>query len=520
MKSGAFTLFVCLATIFGNGVATTTPANPGITVTTQEGPVSGQLVLPTVRQFLGIPYASAGRWEAPVKPAQRNSTFQATSYSNGCLQLKTPGQIEFLQLLGGQGIDIPEGEDCLTVNIWAPSTSRQQNTAVLIWIHGGGAQIGSSHLPIYNGSNLVRDHDDIILVTFNYRLNLFGQPNAPQLASTTASQNFGYLDQTAAIQWVHDNIAAFGGDPNRITLFGQSAGGVAGDAYAFAHPNDTIVKGIIQQSGNQPTFANPSVDAATWNALASAVGCGTTADAAQLTCMKAVPAQTLESTAISNNFNFQVIVDDIYVFSDYPQRTAAGNFLKVPILAGSALNDGDLLTVAPQLTATGITVPFATQLMGDIFTELGFTCPAGASLQGRLAANVPAWRYQYQAMFANLSPRQDLRAFHASEIPLVFGTFSTIKFAPPSQDEIGLSRYMQSAWVAFARDPVHGLTNFGWPVYNPTTASTAQLGNIQNITGTVFTQGALLDLLCTPTALGAFQSFVGTLTGLLTPPSS
>jgi hypothetical protein len=118
-----------------------------------------------------------------------------------------------------------------------------------------------SNLGIYNGSNsesycmyrrfslililqlVVRDNDDITLVSFNYRLNIFGQPNAPQFANASQTQNFGLLDQRAAVEWVHANIAQFGGDPERITIFGQSAGAVAVEAYSFAHPNDTIVKG-------------------------------------------------------------------------------------------------------------------------------------------------------------------------------------------------------------------------------------------------------------------------------------
>jgi carboxylesterase type B len=91
---------------------------------------------------------------------------------------------------------------------------------------------------------VVRDNEDITLVSFNYRTNIFGQPNAPQLVNASQSQNFGLLDQRAAIEWVHANIAQFGGDPERITIFGQSAGGTAVDAYSFAYPNDTIVKGL------------------------------------------------------------------------------------------------------------------------------------------------------------------------------------------------------------------------------------------------------------------------------------
>lgn len=94
---------------------------------------------------------------------------------------------------------------------------------------------------MYDGQNMVRDNEDLAIVTFNYRLNIFGQPNAPQLGSNNV--NFGLLDIEAAIKWVRDNIANFGGDPNRVTLFGQSAGACAIDAYTLAHPQDTIVKG-------------------------------------------------------------------------------------------------------------------------------------------------------------------------------------------------------------------------------------------------------------------------------------
>lgn len=95
---------------------------------------------------------------------------------------------------------------------------------------------------------MVRENDDVILVTFNYRLNVFGHPNAPQLEGNDSSQNFDLLDVAAAIKWVYNNIAKFGGDPERITIFGESAGAMAVDAYAMMHPDDTIVKGIPASS--------------------------------------------------------------------------------------------------------------------------------------------------------------------------------------------------------------------------------------------------------------------------------
>jgi carboxylesterase type B len=102
-----------------------------------------------------------------------------------------------------------------------------------------------SDLKVYDGRNFVRDNDDLIFVTFNYRINMFGQPNAPQLVSSTNSQNFGLLDIKAAIDWVKNNIAQFGGDPNRISIFGHSAGATAADIYAQSYPTDTTVKGAL-----------------------------------------------------------------------------------------------------------------------------------------------------------------------------------------------------------------------------------------------------------------------------------
>lgn len=237
----------------------------GLTVQTQQGAVVGSLVLPTVRRFLGIPYATAGRWQAPASPPARSSSFNATQFGDSCTQSMAASTVEFLTLSGVGTAPVPESDNCLNLNIWAPSVARKQATAVLLWIYGGSFQFGTvstshvindrhtsrllifmsskSNTIVYDGTNFVRDHEDITIVTINYRTNIFGQPNAPQLVSSTRSQNFGLLDIEAAIRWVHSNIGAFGGDPERITIFGQSAGSVAVDAYAYSHPSDTIVKG-------------------------------------------------------------------------------------------------------------------------------------------------------------------------------------------------------------------------------------------------------------------------------------
>ncbi|KAG6830440.1 hypothetical protein H0H92_000743 [Tricholoma furcatifolium] len=502
----------------------------GLVVSTAQGSVLGTFVSSGVRQFLGIPYATANRWEAPTLPPSRKTQFSATEYSTTCPQNLNPGSVEFLVLAGltNSQIYIPESEDCLTVNIWTPSTTRKQNAAVLLWVYGGAFQFGSSNIPTYNGQSIVENNDDIIVVTFNYRLNIFGFPSAPQLvANTSQPQNFGLLDLNAAVQWVHDNIAAFGGDPNRIVLFGQSAGGAAIDAYTFAYPQDTRVHGNIRGSASLSMSSESTVLLAelsvslagvlnstvapntpgSWNTVANLVGCGNVSDATQLSCMKQVPSKQLEDAVISTNLDFGPIADGITIFADWATRAAAGNFLRVPLLGGTVQNEADVFVVDAELLAAGVAIPNLTELLADLETQ-GTTCSAGTTALGRVNANVPTWRYQYQAVFRDISTRPDLRAYHASELPVLFGTMPN-----PTSTEKALSRFMQQAWVAFATNPTQGLVNFGWPKYAENTSSLAQIGNFYNETGMTFTEGQLVDFTCG--SLATLDSVSAQLTALL-----
>ncbi|KJA28806.1 hypothetical protein HYPSUDRAFT_61648 [Hypholoma sublateritium FD-334 SS-4] len=489
----------------------------GLTVLTQQGAVAGTQVLPTVRQFLGIPFATAQRWQAPQLPPLRGNTLQAINFSDGCLQNLSPNNAEYLMLNGNGGINAPAGEDCLFVNIWAPSTKRRQDTAVLIWVYGGTFAFGTSGVPVFNGTNMIRDNDDIILVTFNYRLNIFGQPNAPQL-SPQNNVNSGLLDVEAAIQWVHANIANFGGDPNRITISGQSAGGIAVDAYTFSHPNDTIVKGMPQQGSKKSVVSgtvggiiltNTPNNFTDWNGVASAVGCGSAATTQQFTCMQKTSARTLEQAVMSTGAAFNLVIDNTTIPADTQTRATNGDFLRVPLLVGSTAHEEDIFVVARQLSTSGIgyTIPAITEIYSDAATGFVGTCPSNRTAMLRLNANVPTFRYQYQGIFRSLSTRPDLRAYHSSEIPMIFGTYNDTVIngatVPATLDQVALSKYMQSAWVAFARDPEGGLPKIGWPTYDPSTATLAQLGNFFNTSGVVFGQSAWIDAVCShPDVLG------------------
>lgn len=144
-----FTLFL------HNSLAQAVSGN-GLIVNTEQGPVSGTFVAPTVRQFLGVPFAFAQRWEAPVKPSTRSSVFKATQFSDSCVQAISVANAQLGELLGGGGLNVSESENCLTVNIWTPSINRKQKTAVLLWVYGGDFQLGTvsgrhqhSHLTAY-----------------------------------------------------------------------------------------------------------------------------------------------------------------------------------------------------------------------------------------------------------------------------------------------------------------------------------------------------------------------------------
>ena len=156
-KSNTAKIIPQIAMLFGGlltlACALTAGAIPnadGLTVSTQQGNVVGTLVSPTVRQFLGIPYAVAGRWTAPSTPPTRTAPLTASNFSDSCLQALNAGAVEFLKLAGLSNFTfVPESEDCLTVNIWTPSIARKQATAVMIWVYGGGFGFGTVCNPVF-----------------------------------------------------------------------------------------------------------------------------------------------------------------------------------------------------------------------------------------------------------------------------------------------------------------------------------------------------------------------------------
>ena len=209
------------------------------------GDISGELVSETtrVRSFKGIPYAAPPvgdlRWRAPQPAAPWQDALEAKDFSAHCWQpLSRPGSFY------GSG-EIERSEDCLYLNVWTAAETNDAKRPVMVWIHGGGLRTGSGASAWYDGSALAEK--GVVLVTINYRLGPMGFLAHPELSAENqpaSSGNYGILDQIAALEWVQSNIAAFGGDPGNVTIFGESAGSWS-ICYLVASP---LAKGLLHRA--------------------------------------------------------------------------------------------------------------------------------------------------------------------------------------------------------------------------------------------------------------------------------
>ncbi|KAL4815008.1 Alpha/Beta hydrolase protein [Aspergillus spinulosporus] len=387
-----------------------------------------------VRAFLGIPYAEPATGDLRFAPPQPRTPSQhpinASSFGAPCPQVYNYDNESIWSVLPYRIWNAEDmSEDCLLVNVWTPteqqtknSTAERKGKAVMLFIHGGGFGEGAGSVGFYDGVDLANS-GDVVVVTFNYRLNVFGYPNAPGL--DLAEQNPGLLDQRLAVQWVRQNIANFGGDPDRILLFGQSAGGASVDAYAYAYPEDPLVSGFVLQSGTVSLFNNADTAHANWNRLSTAVGCG--AGDGSLACMRKIPFPRILDALSNGSYTFTPVVDNRTVFSDYTARAKGGGLARLPTLTG--INAREFSAGFP-LSQNSIN---ETAVTGDLFGS--FSCPAYQAVKTRLQQHIPTWRYVYHGNFTNLSPRPWLGAYHSG------------------------------AWIAFAKNR-HGLEEYGWPSFD------------------------------------------------------
>ncbi|KAL0943159.1 para-nitrobenzyl esterase [Colletotrichum truncatum] len=333
----------------GGATAASPPTRP--TVTVSSGVIHGVSTnLPkkgaTVNKFLGVPYAAPpARFERPTFPEPWKKPFKATKFGPACLQNfglnEIAPRVEVLQELFNTPKP-PESEDCLSINIFAPvATLAKAPRAVLVFIPGGGFQLGSGRSDL----SAFAAYEDIIAVSFNYRTNVFGFPSSQDIPIT--ERNLGLYDQRLALEWIQQNIASFGGDPSKVTIWGESAGAFSVDFHLKAYANDLPLpfRAAIPSSG-QTSFGfaaltpNPRDDSG-WLALAEAVGCKTGSDL--LKCMKKASSKKLVDAMFKQKISFSPQLDGVTVLGKPAELWRTGQVARVPILTGTIWEEGRAL---------------------------------------------------------------------------------------------------------------------------------------------------------------------------------
>lgn len=474
------------------------PGSDNLTVQTSTGTFTGLIdpEFPNTRQFRAIPFAkppvSSRRWLPPQKLSSPPSEHHyATRFPPSCPQFVTAVPSLWNSVLtkgnliynGNQNdssglVGEATSEDCLYLAVWTPAVAAPRSDAglpVLFFMTGGGFVIGGIDIPWQMPSSWVERSQSHIVVTINYRLNIFGFPKARGLGD--GHQNLGILDQRAALEWVRDNIAAFGGDPNRITHWGRSAGSISADIHAYAFHEDPIAQAYYLESGTvfsaspakDPTYSNFSF-------VARHVGCeapyGDYEDedgVAEIDCMRQVPFAQIENfigqygdRGETPALSFSLIPDDRIVFTDYVALSEEGKIARAPTIISGTANEFSSLVPWPvdNLTA-GPYQPVVTA--GDIAFGV---CPTFNSTvyRNRMGDEVPVFRLQFAGTFPNLNQFEWLGAYHGSDTPIVFGTYGLLDHvANTTEFEVEVSQSVQDHILAFVKDPYSGAqTKLGW----------------------------------------------------------
>jgi para-nitrobenzyl esterase len=464
----------------------------GPKVKTKSGTIEGKEE-GTVRVFLGIPYAAPPvgelRWKPPAAPAKWGGVRQVTEFGAHCMQGKVYGDMNFRDPGGS--------EDCLTLNVWVPMKTSRAKLPVMVWIYGGGFAAGSTSEARQEGIHLAQQ--GVIVVSMNYRLGIFGFFVHPELAKESgrnAAGNYGFLDQTAALRWVHENIAVFGGDPRNVTIFGESAGSFSVSAQ-MASP---LAKGLFQKAIGESggaffsagmTFESLSVrEEEDVKTVSAKLGVSTLAE------LRAIPAQKLLDPFAppqSPGFDFPPSVDGYFLPESVPAIFAAGKQNDVPLLAGWNHDEGSFeVAFNPQKPTADSLKATAQKEFGDKAAQFLKLYPSDTPEQTLRSAEdfagdrfiafstwywmeaqsktgkQPIYRFRF-----DLGPRSDpkgpqLGAFHSAEIEYVFGQLDSKAGVAWRPEDRQLSEEMQKYWSNFARsgDP-NGPGLPKWPVYSP-----------------------------------------------------
>jgi carboxylesterase type B len=482
---------ITVAVAAAAGLALTMPAVPK-QVRTASGLVSGVAGRnPAITVFKGIPFAAPPvgplRWHAPVPAAPWQGVRAADAFSPSCIQTivteKKPWTYEFMA--HGE-----ISEDCLYMNVWTPAAGGSAGRPVFVYIYGGGNVEGSGSVPAYDGEGLASK--GLVVVTFNYRVGVLGFLSHPELSKESsyhASGNYGLLDQIAAVRWVHDNIAAFGGDPTRVTVAGQSAGASAVHSLT-ASP---LAKGLFQRAiadsgagvGGMRTMAEQEADGVRF---AQAKKAPSIAELRAMAWSEVVtPVPGVRFAPVPDGYALPSAVRDVF---------AAGKQNDVPTLTGVNADEGG---AAPHPTTTLEAFQRdARQRYGALADEFLALYPAAGDDEARRAQNdsardraratlyvwaldraktakTPAFTYFWSHTLPGPDADQ-YGAFHTSEVPYVLNTLS-MSSRPFTPRDHQIAATLSSYWANFAAtgDP-NGKGLPVWPAVDGATGQTMEVG--------------------------------------------
>jgi para-nitrobenzyl esterase len=446
-----------------------------------------------VRAFLGIPYAAPPiadlRWRPPQPAAHWTGVRKATAFGARCMQKPVFGDMGFR--------DWSDSEDCLFLNVWTPATIRQK-LPVMVWIYGGGFVAGSTSEGRQDGSILAQE--GVVVVAMNYRLGIFGFLVDPELATESgrnAAGNYGLLDQLVALHWVHDNIAAFGGDPGNVTIFGESAGSFSVSALMASSAAHGLFQKAIGESGAAFFSSAIVFDSRAAREQRDGKLISATLGEQTLAQLRAMPAQKLLDAFFKpgGGSNFVPDIDGYFLRESLPAIFAAGLQNDVPLLAGWNHDEGSFaMAAAPEKTTVDSMKAAAQKEFGECAADFlrlysaDTDAEAERSMEDFVGDRFIAWSawrwmeaqattgkqpiYRYRFDLAPPGDRkgQQLGAYHSSEIEYVFGQLHSKAHVAWRSADRQLSEQMQEYWANFARrgDP-NGPDLPKWPVYSSAT---------------------------------------------------